>query len=146
MHSIVATPSMLGGIGPVRTHIAANRLHEAMVLQCCGHMHQSKPHDLRAKNPSTLMEWVGRVGWHGAGWGEWGKVGGVDGLGGMDGAGNDAGIDGSGCGWWNKVLGDDINSGTIFPRLQLKAKQRPRRALSRTHATSTTSLCKCGNG
>ena len=75
LHSIVATPSMLGSIGPVRKHPAANRPHRAMALQCCGHMWQRELHDQRARNPSTLVVGVGGVGWGGAGWVEWDEVG-----------------------------------------------------------------------
>ena len=74
MHSIVATPSMLGSIGPVRKHPAANRPHAAMAKPGCGHMWRRKQHDQRAKNPSTLAVGVGVVRWGGAGWVEWGEV------------------------------------------------------------------------
>ena len=99
MHSIVATPSVLGSIGPVRKHPAANRPHRAMALQCCGHMWQRELHDQRARNPSTLVVGVGGVGWGDAGWVEWGEEGVGDGLDGANGVGW-GGWDGWGREWW----------------------------------------------
>ena len=61
MHSIVATPSMLDSIKPMRNHPIANWLHGAIALQFCGHMCHRELHNQRSKNLCTLLVGVGGV-------------------------------------------------------------------------------------
>ena len=62
MHSIVATPSMLGSIGPMRNHPIANWLRGAIALQFCGHMCHRELHNQRSKHLWALLVGVGGVG------------------------------------------------------------------------------------